>query len=146
MRGIGGFGDKGILQDEIPKPPTGKPTATVEYKSSENQALLYRLAGDFNPLHADPNMASMGGFEKPIIHGLCTAGICARTVYDTYCDNDVENFKEFNVRFTSHVFPGETYIVDMYKEGQKVVFAARTKERGKVSALGYCIVGAAAKL
>lgn len=146
MRGIGGFGGKALLADEIPKQPTGKPTATREVITYKNAALLYRLAGDFNPLHADPSMAAMGGFDRPIIHGLCSAGICAKAVYDEYCDNDPENFKEFNVRFTSHAFPGETYIIDMFKEGSKVVFAGRTKERTKVVALGYVIVGESAKL
>ncbi len=103
------------MKNEIPEVPNSPPTATREYKSSENQALLYRLAGDFNPLHADPNMAAMGGFDKPIIHGLCSYGICAKLVYDQYCDNDPNNFKEMNARFTSHVFPGETYVVDMWK-------------------------------
>ena len=82
----------------------------------------------------------MGGFDKPIMHGLCSYGHCAKAVYDQYCDNEPSNFKEMNARFTSHVFPGETFVVDMWKEGQKVTFAAKTKERGKVTVLGYVII------
>jgi acyl dehydratase len=122
IRGIGGFGDKGILKDELPVPPKRQPDHVAETRTEPNQAILYRLCGDLNPLHIDPDMAAMGKFDKPILHGLGFYGFTARTIFEKYCGGDVKNFKSFNARFTSHVFPGETLIVEMFKEGDKVYF------------------------
>lgn len=104
------------------------------------------MNGDYNPLHIDPDMASMGGFDKPIIHGLCTFGFSARAIYEKFGKGDPTAIKTFGGRFTSHVFPGETYIVEMWKEGNKIIFETKTKERGKVSLRGFAELKEQAKL
>lgn len=139
IRGIGGFGDKGKVPSlKFPKIPASRePTAEFQFKTRPDQAILYRLNGDRNPLHISPDMAAMGNFERPILHGLCFYGISARAVYEKFCKGDVKNFKKFSARFTSHVFPGETLIIKMYKTGPGTLYVeARTKERGKVVLVG----------
>lgn len=82
-------------------------------------------------------MAALGGFDKPIIHGLCTYGFTARAVYETFCNGESSNIVKMGGRFTSHVFPGETYVVEMWKDGNFVTFNTKTKERGKVALTGF---------
>jgi multifunctional beta-oxidation protein len=132
VRGEGGFGgEKGpAAGNEVPETP---PDRIVEQKTLPQQAMIYRLSGDPNPLHIDPNFASMAGFEKPILHGLCSFGVACRAVLKEYCDDDVEKFKSVKVRFSRHVFPGETIVTEMWKDGSKVLFQAKTLERGEVA-------------
>ena len=112
-----------------------------------NQAMLYRLNNDLNPLHAAPQMAALGGFERPIMHGLCTFAVSTRAVQKKYAANDAWLISQISARFTSHVFPGETLIVSMWKESNgKVVFATKTKERGKVVCQGHLVLKQEAKL
>ena len=147
IRGIGGFGYKGgAAAVKYPEPPKRDPDAVLEAKSDPNQALLYRLNGDFNPLHVDPDMSAMGGFDRPIIHGLCSAGLTARAIYDKYCNGDPKQLAKFSTRFTSHVFPGETYMVEVWKEGNVLVFQTKTKERGKIAVKGFAELRQPAKL
>jgi peroxisomal enoyl-CoA hydratase 2 len=91
-------------------------------------------------------MAELGGFEKPIIHGLCTYGFTARSIYEKYCNDDPTALKKYAARFTSHAFPGETFIVDSWKEGNTIIFETRTKERGKVILRGYAELKPQAKI
>jgi len=129
LRGSGGFGGKKSGSDRGPAsavnvPPKRKPDAVVEEKTTENQAAIYRLSGDRNPLHIDPDFAAIGGFKKPILHGLCSMGFAGKHVYKTFGP-----FSDIKVRFAGTVIPGETLVTEMWKEGNKVIFTTKVKER-----------------
>lgn len=120
---------------------------TCEETTNSNQAILYRLTNDRNPLHIDPEMAAMGGFEAPILHGLCFMGITSRSVQQHFFKDEPELMKQINVRFTAHVFPGETLIVNAWKEKDTIIFATKTKERKQaVVCVGYMKISEKAKL
>ncbi len=133
-RGEGGFGgDRG---PSGPKnvPPDRPPDKTVEMETLLQQALIYRLSGDMNPLHADPDFAKMAGYDRPILHGLCTFGHVGRAVLRSYCNDDPARLKAFEVRFAGVVFPGETIVTEMWQESPTtIIVQARTKERGEVA-------------
>lgn len=133
IRGEGGFGgEKG--PSAANHPPDRAPDKVVEMSTLPQQAAIYRLSGDGNPLHIDPSIASMAGYEKPILHGLCTFGYSGRAILSEFCDNDPARFKSIKVRFSSHVFPGETIQTEMWDEGEgEIIFQARTAERGEVA-------------
>ncbi|MBX3203155.1 MAG: SDR family NAD(P)-dependent oxidoreductase, partial [Labilithrix sp.] len=135
VRGAGGWGGERGPSAEINVPPNRAPDATVEETISPSQALLYRLSGDINPLHADPGFAKAFGFDKPILHGLCTFGYAARHVIKAFSNNDPRFFKSIKVRFSDSVFPGETLVTEMWKEkgdgGDKIVFRCKVKERDR---------------
>lgn len=117
IRGEGGFGgDRGPSgpQNEA---PDRDPDHTVTYQTRIDQALLYRLSGDRNPLHSDPAFAAMGGFDRPILHGLCTYGFTGRALLHTLCGSDPGNFARMDGRFSSPVFPGEALTVSMWELG-----------------------------
>lgn len=128
-RGEGGFGG-----EAGPKAGNEAPTRAadhvVESKTLPNQALLYRLSGDKNPLHADPNFAAFGGFDRPILHGLCSYGITCKAVVDTMLDGDVNQVARYQARFAGVVFPGETIVTSMWREGNQILVSASSKERG----------------
>jgi acyl dehydratase len=141
-RGEGGFGGDRGPSGPRNVPPDRKPDRTVSMKTRPDQALLYRLSGDMNPLHADPDFAKMGGYDRPILHGLCTFGHAGRAVLQAYCGNDPSRMKAFEVRFSGVVFPGETIVTDMWQvEPGKVVLTAKTAERGEA-----VLSGAAAEI
>lgn len=130
LRGEGGFGgERG--PDPGNAPPERKPDKLVEQRTLPNQALIYRLNGDRNPLHADPDFATMGGFDRPILHGLCTFGFVGRHVLEAYADNDPTRFKSIKVRFARPVFPGETIVTKLWNEDERILLEAEAKERGE---------------
>ena len=126
---------------DVNVPPDRAPDKVVEDKTSENQALLYRLSGDWNPLHADPGFAKAFGFTRPILHGLCSFGIATRAAATLAPDGDPRYIKSIKARFASTVLPGETLVTELWKEGGKVIFRTKIKERGEV-----CISNAAVEL
>ncbi|MGH0033428.1 MAG: MaoC/PaaZ C-terminal domain-containing protein [Myxococcota bacterium] len=129
LRGEGGFGgEKGPEAGNAP--PEREPDGVIERASLPQQALLYRLSGDKNPLHADPEFAKMGGFDKPITHGLCSYGIVCKAVVDEVLGGDVTKVARYQARFRGVAFPGETYVVKYWKEGDQIIVEASSKERG----------------
>ena len=130
IRGEGGFGGDAKSPEAGNNPPDRAPDIVVESPTETSQALLYRLSGDKNPLHVDPMMAKMGGFDVPILHGLCTFGYLGRAVIETCTDNEPERFKSIQVRFSKPVFPGETIVSQLWKVSPtEIVCKARVKER-----------------
>lgn len=130
IRGAGGFGGKRTGRDRgaataANTPPKRQPDAVIEEKTSASQAALYRLSGDYNPLHIDPSFAAIGGFDQPILHGLCFMGIAGKHVLQSF-----GAYKDIKVRFSGVVFPGETLVTEMWKTGSEVIFSTKTKERG----------------
>lgn len=135
IRGLGGFGgDRGPSASQINRPPDRAPDAIVPQKTQPHQALLYRLSSkDRNPLHADPQMAALGGFDRPILHGLCTYGFAARAVMKECVGYDITRFKSMQARFSKHVFPGETIITEIWQETEtRIVFQAKVAERNEI--------------
>ena len=131
-RGDGGFG--GPRGRGIPphRPPRREPDLSCDISTREDQALLYRLTGDRNPLHADPSQARAVGFDRPILHGLCTFGVACKAVLQTICDYDYTLIEEFDARFSAPVLPGDTITTDMWQDGNVVSFTCSVKERDAV--------------
>lgn len=132
IRGEGGFGGERGPSGEKNVPPSRPPDAVVETPTLRQQALIYRLTGDHNPLHADPSFAKMAGYDRPILHGLCTYGHVGRAVLHAMCRNEPAHFAGFEARFSGVVYPGETIITEMWKETGKVIVRAKVKERDLV--------------
>lgn len=131
-RGDGGFGGPAEGMP-LPHPmPDRPPNLTLDFETRPEQALLYRLSGDRNPLHADPDLAGAAGFERPILHGLCTYGVCCRAVLKAYADYQPQRILAHDARFSAPVYPGETISVDLWRDGDAVSFQARVKARETV--------------
>lgn len=129
LRGDGGFGGPSGPPPEPHQLPTRAPDAVFEQKTLPQQALIYRLSGDYNPLHADPEVATHAGFRQPILHGLCSLGVAGHAILRTACDYDPARFKSLKLRFSSPVYPGETIRTEMWIDGADVSFRARVVER-----------------
>ncbi len=144
-RGDGGFGGS-AEGAPVPHPiPERSPDHVCELPQRVDQALIYALCGDRNPLHRDPEAARRGGFDVPILHGLCSYGIACHGVLKTLVDYDVAQIQTFDVRFSAPVFPGETQIVEMWVDGDVVSFRVRIKERDVISINnGKCVLSSAA--
>ncbi len=129
-RADGGFGQGDTPPELLPAVPERAPDAVREIAILPQAALLYRLNADPNPLHADPAVARAAGFERPILHGLCTYGVAARALLDAFAGGDGDRLAELNVRFSRPVFPGETLQVRMWREADgRVRFDARIPAR-----------------
>jgi len=127
LRGEGGFGGERGPSAKF-EPPDRKPDHEVTYPTREDQALLYRLSGDRNPLHSDPAFAKMAGFDRPILHGLCTYGFTGRALLHTLCGSDPKRFKSMYGRFSKPVFPGEALTVHMWVDGNEALFQTRNPQ------------------
>ncbi|XP_043466254.1 peroxisomal multifunctional enzyme type 2 [Leptopilina heterotoma] len=128
--GGGGFNGKRTSPHIIPTfdHPKRKPDMSVQQKTNIDQAALYRLSGDYNPLHIDPMIASLAGYSQPILHGLCSLGFSTRHVLHTYAGGDSDLFKAIKVRFTKPVYPGQTLRTDMWQEGNRIHFETTVVE------------------
>lgn len=128
LRGEGGFGGpSGPPAGNLP--PERAPDGVLETRTLPQQALLYRLCGDKNPLHADPEFASGAGFDKPIIHGLCSYGLTCKAICDGVLGGDVTTIKKYEARFRGIAFPGETYLTEYWRDGKDIILQAKSKER-----------------
>ncbi|MFC7308488.1 MaoC/PaaZ C-terminal domain-containing protein [Streptomyces monticola] len=139
VRGEGGFGgERGpSARTEL---PDRAPDKVEERTIREDQALLYRLSGDWNPLHADPEFAKLAGFDKPILHGLCTYGMTLKAVVDTVLDGDVSRVRSYTTRFAGVVFPGETLRLRMWRTEGRVQVAVSAVERDDAPVLADTVV------
>ncbi|MCC2101074.1 MAG: MaoC family dehydratase, partial [Hyphomicrobiales bacterium] len=129
LRGDGGFGGPTGPTPAPHKLPERAPDKTCDLATLPQQALIYRLSGDYNPLHADPEVATHAGFKAPILHGLCTLGLAGHAILKTVCDYDPTRLASLKLRFSSPVYPGETIRTEMWIDGKEVSFRARVVER-----------------
>jgi len=127
IRGEGGFGGERGPSADASGPPDRAPDHEVTYQTRPDQALIYRLSGDRNPLHSDPEFAKMAGFERPILHGLCSYGFTGRALLHTLCGGDAARFRSMSVRFSKPVLPGDSLAVSMWVEGSQAQFQTRTQ-------------------
>ncbi|BDM67700.1 dehydrogenase [Streptomyces nigrescens] len=139
VRGEGGFGgDRGpSARLEL---PDRAPDLTTERQIRADQALLYRLSGDWNPLHADPEFAGLAGFDRPILHGLCTYGVTLKAVVDTLLDGDVSRVRSYTTRFAGVVFPGEALRIRLWREPGRIQVSVTAPERDEAAVLADTVV------
>ena len=131
-RGNGGFGGPVTRSPQPHRLPDRPPDTTIDLPTTPQMALLYRLSGDYNPLHADPAIAAKAGFPAPVLHGLASFGVAARAVLQGFADEDPARLKSFGLRFSAPVFPGETISTDLWRDGQEVSFRSRVVARDTV--------------
>lgn len=140
VRGEGGFGgERGPSASKKNLPPEREPDETVTYETLPQQALLYRLNGDRNPLHSDPEFAKKAGFDRPILHGLCTFGFTGRALLHALCDGDSARFVSMEGRFSSPVYPGDALTVSIWIDGTEAVFQTERAPGEIVLGNGKCV-------
>lgn len=132
LRGEGGFGGE-PGPDTTVAPPERVPDHTLTSGTDPAQALLYRLSGDLNPLHADPAFAARAGFDAPILHGLCSYGVVGKAIIDAVLDGAVERVAAFRARFSGVVIPGDTLTTSVWAEPGRIVFTAAVGDRTVLS-------------
>ncbi|MEU8886267.1 MaoC/PaaZ C-terminal domain-containing protein [Streptomyces sp. NPDC048442] len=139
VRGEGGFGGERGPSERL-QVPDRKPEFMVDRPIREEQALLYRLSGDWNPLHADPGFAKLAGFDRPILHGLCSYGMALKAVVDTVLDGDVARVTSYRTRFAGIVFPGETLRIGMWTDEGRTQLTVTAVERDDAPVLADTVV------
>ncbi len=133
VRDAGGFGgERGPSTAGLNAPPERDPDHVVEYVTREEQAAIYRLSGDSNPLHIDPSFAQMAGYQEPFIHGLCTYGFVGRAILHTLCGSDPAKFSSFAARFADQVYPGDSIITKMWIVGDGEAIISAETQKGNV--------------
>ncbi|KAL5778308.1 hypothetical protein ACOSP7_011234 [Xanthoceras sorbifolium] len=146
LRGAGGFSKSSqpfsysnypANQVTAVKIPKTQPFAVLEDTTQPSQALLYRLSGDYNPLHSDPMVAKVAGFSRPILHGLCTLGFAVRAIIKCICRGDPDMVKNISGRFLLHVYPDETLITEMWLDGLRVIYQVKVRERNRTVLSGF---------
>jgi acyl dehydratase len=130
IRGAGNFGGERGPSGPRNVPPDRAPDLSISYVTSPDQALVYRLSGDRNPLHADPEFAKLAGFDRPILHGLCTFGFTGRALLHGLCDGDPARFKSMEARFSGSVYPGDELTISMWRTGDGEAMYTTTSSAG----------------
>jgi acyl dehydratase len=140
LRGDGGFGGPAGPVKPVHTVPDGAHDDEMSFRTLPQAALIYRLSGDRNPIHADPEIAAQAGFDRPILHGLCTFGIAGYALMRTLCESQPARVRHLEVRFSRPVFPGETITTRIWREGEgKAAFRCFVDERDVVVIdNGYC--------
>lgn len=129
LRGDGGCGGS-ITEAPTPHPlPERAPDKVVSITTLPQAALIYRLSGDYNPIHADPVLATKAGFERPILHGLCTLAVATRAVLSAYAEEEPARLNALQLRFSAPVYPGETIVTEMWQDGEVISFRSKVAER-----------------
>jgi acyl dehydratase len=129
LRGDGNKGGFGVAPPSPVPVPDGQPDITLDIRTLPQSALIYRLSGDMNPIHADPDAAARAGFAQPILHGLCSMGIATRALIETVCEGNPDRLRSVSLRFSRPLFPGETIRMEMFSSNGNVRFRARSVER-----------------
>ncbi len=137
LRGEGGWGGDRGPSEKIDFPETA-PSHQITYRTRDDQALTYRLSGDRNPLHSDPAFAQLGGFQEPILHGLCTYGFTGRGLLHSLCNGDPSRFKSMNARFSKPVIPGDELRISMWVNGNEALFRTTNQNNEVVIDQGIC--------
>lgn len=138
LRGDGGFGGPNTSSLPDPIRPEGQPDLTCDLPTYPHQALVYRLSGDYNPLHSDPEAAARQGFPRPILHGLCTFGVAGHALVRSVCDYDADRLTEIGGRFSKPVYPGETLRTKIWNRGDgRIEFLVTVPARDDVIVLDY---------
>merc|ERR1712083_648750 len=133
MTGVKNVKDSGVISSTPIEVPKRDPDKSIDVPTDARAAKIYRLSGDYNPLHIDPNNSQMMGFKEPIIHGLCSLWHAIRGLLQLWCGNDPKKFKTLRLRFSSPVIPGQTLVVDSWEASKtEVIFQVKVKETGKV--------------
>ena len=141
-RGDGGFGGERKQTARPDAVPVKEPDEICDLPTLRQQALLYRLSGDYNPLHAVPEIARNAGFREPILHGLCTLGVATHALMKTCCDYDPDRFKRMRLRFSAPVYPGDTIRTEIWRDGAEVAFRCKSLEQDKIVINnGYLLTG-----
>lgn len=131
-RADGGFGGGGEPHAPMPKPPARDADLVCDLPTLPQAALIYRLSGDMNPLHADPAVARSAGFDRPIMHGRCTMGVAMHAIIRSCCDYDAARLRAMSLRFSAPFLPGETLRTEIWQDNETVHFRARALERDVV--------------
>ncbi|MBV8385656.1 MAG: MaoC family dehydratase N-terminal domain-containing protein [Acidimicrobiia bacterium] len=142
IRGAGGFGGDRGPSGKRNAAPERAPDREVTYTTREDQALIYRLSGDRNPLHSDPTFAAAAGFERPILHGLCTYGFTGRALLSALCGADPARFKKMDARFSASVYPGDDLTIRIWDtgDGQAVFQTVRNGDQIVIDGGGFTYV------
>ena len=132
LRGDGGCGGTTTVAAGPHPIPERPPDLTCTLPTVARAALIYRLSGDYNPIHADPELARKAGFERPILHGLCSLGVATRAILSACCNDEPERLQSLQLRFSSPVYPGETLVTDIWKDVGILSFRSRVAGRDVV--------------